>query len=80
MSAWLSWGHVKSQSQLAVWWVRGRELMSRTLEELDGSEAKMMLLDLPPMDVDRVSLPFLPILKKSYPISQNVLRYPQAPA
>ncbi len=27
----------------------------RTLEELDGSEAKLMLLDLPPMDVDRVS-------------------------
>lgn len=26
----------------------------RTLEELDGSEAKLMLLDLPPMDVDRV--------------------------
>ena len=26
----------------------------RTLEELDGSEAKLMLLDLPAMDVDRV--------------------------
>lgn len=26
----------------------------RTLEELDGSEAKLMLLDLPPLDVDRL--------------------------
>lgn len=25
-----------------------------TLEELDGSEAKLMLLDLPPLDVDRL--------------------------
>lgn len=25
-----------------------------TLEELDGSEAKLMLLDLPPIDVDKV--------------------------
>ena len=32
------------------------ELMVRTLEELDGLEAKLMLLDLPPLDVDRVSL------------------------
>jgi hypothetical protein len=29
--------------------------MPRTLEELDGSEAKLMLLDLPPFDIDRVS-------------------------
>lgn len=28
----------------------------RTLEELDGAEARLVLLDLPPMDVDRVSL------------------------
>jgi hypothetical protein len=30
-------------------------LTVRTLEELDGSEAKLVLMDLPPMDVDRVS-------------------------
>lgn len=33
----------------------GPQSNDRTLEELDGSEAKLMLLDLPPMDVDRVS-------------------------
>ena len=32
------------------------EVFCRTLEELDGSEAKLMLLDLPPMDVDRVGV------------------------
>jgi len=32
----------------------------RTLEELDGSEAKLLLLDLPPMDVDRVGLLMIP--------------------
>ena len=31
------------------------ELIIRTLEELDGAEARLVLLDLPPMDVDRVS-------------------------
>ena len=31
-----------------------RRADDRTLEELDGSEAKLMLLNLPPMDVDRV--------------------------
>jgi hypothetical protein len=31
-------------------------LIFRTLEELDGAEARLVLLDLPPMDVDRVSL------------------------
>jgi hypothetical protein len=31
-------------------------LILRTLEELDGAEARLVLLDLPPMDVDRVSL------------------------
>jgi len=30
-------------------------LIIRTLEELDGAEARLVLLDLPPMDVDRVS-------------------------
>ena len=30
-------------------------LIVRTLEELDGAEARLVLLDLPPMDVDRVS-------------------------
>jgi hypothetical protein len=30
-------------------------LILRTLEELDGAEARLVLLDLPPMDVDRVS-------------------------
>jgi len=36
---------------LRVW-----SLIIRTLEELDGAEARLVLLDLPPMDVDRVSL------------------------
>jgi hypothetical protein len=30
-------------------------IWSRTLEELDGGEVRMMLLDLPPLDIDRVS-------------------------
>ena len=33
-------------------------LIVRTLEELDGAEARLVLLDLPPMDVDRVSYLF----------------------
>jgi len=32
----------------------------RTVEELDGAEARLVLLDLPPMDVDRVR-PSFPI-------------------
>lgn len=35
--------------------MKPRLMPCRTLEELDGSEAKLMLLDLPPLDVDRVS-------------------------
>lgn len=35
--------------------IRGfRSKNDRTLEELDSSEAKLMLLDLPPLDIDRV--------------------------
>ncbi|WVR09771.1 hypothetical protein IAU60_006847 [Kwoniella sp. DSM 27419] len=42
-----------------------------TLEELDGSEAKLMLLDLPPMDVDRL-LQDAANLRVSFPLPRPV--------
>jgi hypothetical protein len=56
MSALPSSGLVKSKSFLYL--SRSVHVETderRTLEELDGSEARLVLLDLPPMDVDRVS-------------------------
>jgi hypothetical protein len=41
-------------------------LILRTLEELDGAEARLVLLDLPPMDVDRVSLHAAIVTDTSY--------------
>ncbi|WRT66387.1 uncharacterized protein IL334_003342 [Kwoniella shivajii] len=46
-----------------------------TLEELDGSEAKLMLLDLPPLDVDRL-LQDAANLRVSFPLPRPVENEP----